>query len=103
MIRRLLETLIIECFENNGIGSRIKDADGNFYFLKELVSKLSSEDSWNPSLSRNTKAALPRLREVGNFSAHSRTFIARKSDIDNLKMDIRIAVEELVRLARLRR
>ena len=40
MIRRLLETLIIEVFEKKGIAIKIKDPSGNYLMFTELVSKL---------------------------------------------------------------
>lgn len=43
MIRRLLETLIIECYEAHKIESQIKDAAGNYFFMKDLVDKVLAE------------------------------------------------------------
>src|SRR4030043_392005 len=63
MIRRLVETLIIEVFENNNMVEKIKDTQGDFLSLKKLILKTLEETSWN--LSRNTKAALPRLKDIG--------------------------------------
>ena len=60
MMRRLLETLIIECFEKHGIDATIKDASGDFLFLRDLITRMLQETAWN--LGRNVKAALPRLK-----------------------------------------
>jgi hypothetical protein len=76
MIRRLLETLIIECFEKHKLDSKIKNSQGDFFFLRDLVVACLSESTWN--LGRNTKLALPKLKDVGDKSAHSRRFIAQK-------------------------
>ena len=46
MLRRLLETLIIECYETHKIENRIKDASGNYLFLRDLVEKLIAENTW---------------------------------------------------------
>lgn len=100
MIRRLIETLIIEAFERNGIASRIKGPSGDFFYLKDLINATLSEESWN--LSRNTRLALPRLKDVGDKSAHSRRFIAHRPDIDKLIDDIRIVSQELIYLAGLK-
>ena len=101
MMRRLLETLIIECFEAYGIEGKIKDSNsGDFYFLSMLVQKVSNETSW--TLGRNTKRALPKLKAIGDLSAHSRRYIAHREDIDKIIPDFRIVCQELVYLANLK-
>ena len=72
MVRRLVETLIIEAFEKHGLASKIQNSSGDFLFLRDIIDRTLSEPSWN--LSRNTKAALPRLKDVGDKSAHSRRY-----------------------------
>ena len=42
MIRRLLETLIIEAFEKHTIADKIKNASGDFLYLGDLVDKALS-------------------------------------------------------------
>lgn len=100
LIRRLLETLIIEAFEKHGIASKIKNPTGDFFYLRELIALTLAESRWN--LSRNTKQALPRLKDIGDKSAHSRRFNAVRGDIDPLLADVRTAVQELVYLAGLK-
>lgn len=100
MIRRLTETLIIEVFEHHRIDTQIKNPSGDFLQLQDLVSKTLSEPTWN--LSRNTKRALRSLKDVGDRSAHSRRYIAQRQDIDRIKDDLRIVVQELTILARLK-
>lgn len=97
MIRRLLETLIIEAFEAHNISNEIKNQSDDFVYLRDLISKTVSCASW--SLSRNTKSALPKLKDVGDKSAHSRRYNAVRSDIDSIKSDLRVVVEELLNLA----
>jgi hypothetical protein len=100
MVRRLLETLIIEAFEKNGISHEIKNVNGDFLYLRDLISKTLSCSSWN--LSRNTKQALPKLKDVGDKSAHSRRYNAIRDDLDSIKSDLRCVTEELLFLAGLR-
>lgn len=99
MIRRLLETLIIEVFEQFHLESIIKK-NGEFLFLGDLITKILSEQSW--TLGRNTRNTLPRLKDVGDKSAHSRRFNAVRQDIDNIKSDLRTVVQELLILAKLK-
>lgn len=100
MIRRLLETLIVEAFEHHGIADKIKNASGDLLYLRDLIDQCLKEPSWN--LSRNCKSAMPKLKDVGDKSAHSRRFNAHKSDIEPLLADLRLVVQELIYLAGLR-
>lgn len=100
MIRRLIETLIIESFENNNVAQAIKNSSGDFFYLSDLISKTLSEPSWN--LSRNARQALPKLKDIGDKSAHSRRFNAVRNDIDKINAEIRVVVQELVYLAGLK-
>jgi Domain of unknown function (DUF4145) len=100
MLRRLLETLIIEAFEHHKIASRIQNANGDFLYLRDLIDKTIAETSWN--LSRNAKNAMPKLKDVGDKSAHSRRFNALRSDIDKVAPDLRLVAEELLSIAGLR-
>ena len=101
MLRRLLETLIIECYEYHSIADSIKGKDGNFLYLRDLIDRFVNETTWNPS--RNTRLALPKLKEIGDLSAHSRRYIAKKPDITNLQRELRVVIQELVYLVNLYR
>lgn len=98
LLRKLIETLIIELFEKHKEQDKIKDPKTqNFYFLSDLISCLLAETRlW--SISRNAQKALPEIKKYGDLSAHNRRFNARKPDLDKLKSDIRIIIEELVHL-----
>lgn len=100
MMRRLLETLIIEAFENHKLQSKITNSNGDYYYLSDLISAALAEPSW--SLSRNTKSVLPKLKDVGDKSAHSRRFIAHRQDIEPLASDFRGVIQEFVYLANLK-
>ena len=97
MIRRLLETLIIELFERHSIKDQIQDANGNYLFCADLIDKLLSEKKrW--TIGRNSVKVLPEIKSKGDLSAHNRRFNATKPDIDTIKYGLRIIVEELVHL-----
>lgn len=100
MIRRLVETLIIEAYEAHNISDSIKNAQGDFLFLGELISTAINEQAW--ALGRNAKKSLKELKDIGDKSAHSRRFIAQRQDIDKVSADLRVAVQELVYLAKLK-
>jgi hypothetical protein len=101
MIRRLVEILIIESFEHNGIENKIKNTNGEFLHLEELIGKTISESKWN--LGRNTKRYLGKLKDIGDLSAHTRRYNAQRTDIDKLTDGLRVAVEELLYLSGLRK
>lgn len=97
MIRRLVETLIVEAFENKGIANKIMNSQGDFLVLDEMIDKTLTEPAWN--LTRNTKKALPRLKKIGDLSAHSRRYNAHFKDIESLLDDVRVVVQEFIYLA----
>lgn len=100
MLRRLIETLIIEVFEYHQIAAKIQDANGDYFYLQDLIGFALAEPLWN--LGRNTKRALPKIKDVGDKSAHGRRFNANLDDIDKLLPEIRAVVQELIYLAKLK-
>ncbi|MEC4677378.1 MAG: DUF4145 domain-containing protein [Nitrospirota bacterium] len=100
MIRRLIETLIIEAFETHKISSQIKNSSDDFLYLKDLINATLAEKSWN--LGRNAKKSLQSIKDIGDRSAHSRRFVAHRRDIDKVMDDLRIVVQELIYLANLK-
>lgn len=96
LIRKLIEILIIECFECHKIEDKIINKSGDYYYLSDLISILSKEEKW--MLSRNVKKSLPEIKAIGDLSAHNRRFIARKGDLDKISKDVRIVIEELIHI-----
>lgn len=94
LMRKLIETLIIETFERFGIDDSIKDANGDFYFLKNLIPKYLNSPKWNTS--RNMNKNIEKVKKYGDLSAHNRRFQAKKSDIDDFKFELRQVVQEMV-------
>jgi hypothetical protein len=97
MLRKLIEALIIESFEAHKVETKIKGADGFYYYLNDLIGLLLSETSW--TITRNSQQAFPRIKKFADLSAHNRRFNAKKQDIDQIKDDVRIVIEELVHIA----
>ena len=94
LMRKLVETLIIECFEKYGVDADIKDGAGVFYYLSDLIPKYLSATKWNAS--RNIKKSLESVKKYGDLSAHNRRFLAKKSDIDAFQFELRQALQEIV-------
>lgn len=94
LMRKLVETLIIECFERYGIDNDIKDEKGTFYYLSELIPRYITCSKWNAS--RNIKASIEAVKKYGDLSAHNRRFWAKKNDIDCFKFELRQALQEII-------
>jgi hypothetical protein len=97
MMRRLVEIVIIEAFEHKGIEAKIQDGSGGYVQLTALVDTALAETSFR--LTKNTKKALPKLRNLGHRSAHGRYFIAHPEDIEKNEDGVRVVVEEFLHLA----
>ncbi len=82
------------------MANKIQSQSGDFFYLSDLISCTLNETSWN--LSRNAKQALPKLKDIGDKSAHSRRFNAVRNDIDKISPDLRVVVQELVYLSGLK-
>lgn len=94
MMRRLIETLLIEAFEKHVIDQKIKNYDGDFIRLSEIINATINEPKLN--LDKKTKKALPKLKDIGDKSAHNRRFNAHREDIDNIQAEFRTAIQELL-------
>lgn len=100
MVRRFIETLIIEVYEHQGKASAIKSTDGNFLMLSNLIGEMLKDTSLN--LSRDTKRTLPMVKELGDRSAHNRHYLATRADIDKVIPGLRVIADELLHLAGLK-
>ncbi|MEO7030090.1 MAG: DUF4145 domain-containing protein [Acidobacteriaceae bacterium] len=101
MMRRMIETLIIECFEAHQISTEIKDPrSGDFLMLKDLIDRLLAQPKFN--IGRVAKKGLGQLKEIGDLSAHGRRYNAHREDIDKLTTEFRVVCQELLYLAQLK-
>jgi hypothetical protein len=102
MLRRLLETLIIEAYENLGREVEIKDGGGNYLMLSDLAERACGENGHKGiNLGRDSKKALKDARSVGNWSAHARRFLAHAGDLTKLQAGMRLLMQELIQIAEL--
>ena len=99
LMRRMLEILLIQSYIELGIDDEIKNSDGNSYKMLDGIVKNAISNS-TLALSR-IKNELDTIRKVGNFSAHGLTYTASKKDIDDIKLNYRVLIEELYNKARL--
>lgn len=93
LMRRLFEVLLILSFQKFEIDDEIKDSNGGGYVMLDRVVK-KAKNSTTLKLSR-IKNEYDTFRMVGNFSAHNITYTAGKKDIDDIKLNYRVMLEEL--------
>jgi len=100
MLRRLLETLIIEAYEHLRREIEIKDGGGNYLMLSDLAERACGENGHKGiNLGRDSKKGLKEARSVGNWSAHARRFLAHAGDLTKLQAGMRLLVQELIQIA----
>ena len=100
LVRRLVETLIIEAFEHCRHQDDLK-TNGEYMMLKGLIGVVKSSTAVH--LGREAKAALDEFKELGDRSAHNRKYNAVKADLDRVRSGLRVLVDELINSASLRR
>jgi hypothetical protein len=101
LVRRVIETLIIEAYVHVNRDAEIKGADGNYLMLSGLIDKAVSLTGL--PLGRDSKKHLGAIKELGDRSAHKRNYNAVKADLDKIQTPLRVTVDELINLANLRR
>lgn len=99
IIRRIVEQLIIDCFEKYGLSTNIEDRNGSYYGLERLISEFLSETSWHiPHLTQKYLPSLKKLKEIGDTAAHGRNIIP-EARIEKLSDAIFHTFQGLVEIA----
>jgi len=101
ILRRLVEGLLIECVETANHGAAIKNADGEYMMLRDMVGVVKSGKFIK--LSRTAPAALDKVKTVGDRAAHDRYHITRRQDVTDIAPEVRALVSELVAKAGLKK
>lgn len=102
MCRRMLETLVIEAYENLSMEQNLKTSANGHYLMFGSMIKQVEKDKQMLSMGRGAFNALKGLKgtkTIGDASAHSRYYNALQSDIDDVKRELRVAAEALLHLA----
>jgi len=98
LCRRIIETLLIESFEQNNKAAAIKK-NNEYLQLSDIIGIARSGQYIK--LARGTPDALEEIKKAGDAGAHSRTYITKQKDVDDLKLTFRRIVSELMHLAKL--
>lgn len=97
LCRRLIESLLVECFDHAGKLSDIQKQDGNLEMLDAIVRKAKSGQ--HIRLPRGTPDLIDKIKEVGDTAAHDRYHITTKQDIDEFRTGLRKVISQLLGLA----
>jgi hypothetical protein len=93
MLRKLVESLVIEGYEIAGRGAEIK-LNGNYLAFGDLVGKAKSGSLFR--LSRDSKSAIDTVKTLGDNAAHNPRFSGSRSDLDGLRNGARILLQDLL-------
>ncbi len=96
LIRRLLESLIIEVFITKKLATEIR-ANNAFLSLEKLIGKITNHSQI--ILARNTPGTMENAKRLGDIAAHDRNYITQSQDINDHKTEIRRVIKELLTLA----
>lgn len=96
--RRLAESLLIECFETAGHASAIK-SNGEYMMFGPIIEIAKSGKF--VKLPRDAGSDLDDIKRIGDKAAHSRTYIAKRRDVDDIKTHYRRLISELMVLSKL--
>jgi hypothetical protein len=98
LCRRLMETLLIEAFEQNGKSTAIK-RQNNYLQLSDIVGIAKSGQFIK--LARGSADILEEIKSAGDTAAHNRTYITKRQDVEDLKLKFRRIISELMHLAKI--
>jgi hypothetical protein len=93
MMRRLMESLIIEVYISEKRKDEIQNA-GSFFMLDALIHYICSDSAI--TLSRNSPKTMKAIKQIGDTAAHDRVYITNKQDIDDITSSYRKLIHELL-------
>lgn len=79
ILRRMMESLIIDVYLKNRREVEIKRPDNAFLGLEDLIKKLPQDFTVN----KNLPAQMRSIKETGDTAAHHRSYTTLESDIDS--------------------
>jgi hypothetical protein len=96
LCRRLMETLLIASFEKASKIAAITN-DGEYASLSEIIGTTNSKKYIK--LTRAAGRIMDQVKKIGDAAAHHPTYITKQTDIDDIKIDFRRLIAELMTLS----
>lgn len=96
LMRRLVETCMIEAFEKKGLADQIRTGE-DYKTADEIKNELLKNPFGN--LSRNDRKALNQKRNIlrlGDMCAHDRFYFCQKMNIDSIVNDVEVIIQYLI-------
>jgi hypothetical protein len=95
VLRRVMETLIIELYTRRGWTQDVQDPSTNeFLMLKALINQLNGDARLH--MQKRIIEGLSKVKELGDTAAHDFRVRIRKSDLDRIQSAVRLTCERLV-------
>lgn len=95
MLRKLVESLIIEGYEKAGRGTEIKKSTGEYVSFGDLVGKAKGGSLFR--LGRDSRSAIDEVKKLADNAAHNPHFHAQRSQVNGLRSGAGILVQDLLR------
>jgi len=92
-----METLLIQAFEKAGHEDKIQNVAGNFLQLAEIISVAGSNKYVR--FARGSSKTMEKIKSIGDTAAHNKSYITKKTDIDDIKFEYRRLIDELMHLS----
>lgn len=96
MMRRLIETLIIELYERQGRLAYLQGSAPHPPMLDRLIDLMTADPQVH--LGRETGNFLKALKKAGDLSSHDRRYFANQDSVKDLKVGLGVATQNLVAL-----
>jgi len=93
LMRRLVEMLLIYAFQAINQKDLIRNLDGNYMQLSQIINEAVRNKTLD--LSRNAKTYLGLFKEKGDLSAHNLFHLTLRKDLELLQPKFRHLVQEL--------
>lgn len=92
LMRRLMESLLIEVFERAGEGHLIKNTNDEYLMLKGII---NARGGSSIKFARGIDKTINNVKILGDNAAHGRAHLTKRNDIDDIKFEFRKLLSEL--------
>ena len=95
ILRRLVETLIIELYSRRGYQADIQEPETHEYImLKALINKLNGDSRFG--MQSRVITGLRSIKDLGDIATHDFRIRIRQTDLERIQSQSRVSIERLV-------